>query len=75
MRLDTGTVASRTSAPPETILINSAPLSERDRAAILIDPLRDIDQYEAVARNRGCAHHARLRDSLSDIVGCPNSRV
>ena len=50
-------------------------ISERQRAAILIDPLRDIDQYEAVARNRGCAHHARLRDPPSDIVGCPNSRV
>jgi len=28
-------------------------ISERDRAAILIDPLRDIDQYTAVAHSEG----------------------
>jgi hydroxyacylglutathione hydrolase len=28
-------------------------ISEREKAAILVDPLRDVDQYEAVARNEG----------------------
>src|SRR6266699_452569 len=28
-------------------------ISERDRVATLIDPLRDVDQYQAVARSEG----------------------
>jgi hypothetical protein len=42
-------------------------ISETERAAVVIDPLRDVDQYLNVARHEGCASPTSWRRTCTTI--------